>query len=589
MGRRPKNKTEVITVPAGEEQNTGDIHQIADPEPSDPVFSEQARLWHNAFIGKTGSGKTYAARGEVEDILDGGGQVVIIDPTGAWSGLRMTPEGKPSNYNIAIFGGEFGDRPLVPDMASALGRIAGTTKRSMILDLSGISLEIEDQREIVHEFLKSLYRINRKPLHLIIDEADEFAPQDLDKETKSLRTTVARIMARGRSLGFRCTLITQRPAKIDKNSISQVESMAVLRVTAPQDRKAIVDWFDDKGGENKHDILSGLGSLATGEGWVFTGVEQTYAHRKFRKIKTYDSSSTPVDKDGKAIRLDKGDLDLADFDNHLSYPGERTEEELEKVITKRRNLEADNLKLRTRLLKAESRYEAMRQAFVGIRTVIDNLLVDNDLEAVEYADLLLLRNEVAEDGKVRVDLNDISGTAGIFMDIPAPVLPEREYNPFPGFGEITEIQPMRPVVFEAPKRDPYDLPQRKMTAVDEQVIWAIRKRDGTDEENRDYVKLTTKNWLNSIERLLKEGTLYRDNEGRLRVGVNADIRDLSENQMETLLKIRDAKEEFHLYEYNHKTISVLTRKGFFKDGLTDKGKEAANFVAEYLSRKASLP
>lgn len=362
-----------------------------------PIFSPSARLWHNAFIGKTGSGKTYAARGEVEILLDEGARVVIIDPTGAWYGLRMNPDGTPSGRNIAIFGGEFGDRVLTPDMAPTLGRVAGRSNQSMILDLSGTSLEIEDQREIVYQFLKGLYQTSRAPLHLVIDEADEYSPQELDKDTKPLRTMVARIMARGRSLGFRCTLITQRPAKIDKNSLSQVESMVCLRVTAPQDRKAIEDWFDDKGGINRKDAIGGLGSLATGEGWVFVANEGLYEHRRFRQISSYDSSQTPIDASGNPIELKTGPIDLAEIDAKIAYPDATSEEELEVAITRRRNLEADNKRLRARLLMADARYEAMRRFFVQIKQGIDEILAVDSIDAVDLATLISERDEVLRD------------------------------------------------------------------------------------------------------------------------------------------------------------------------------------------------
>lgn len=553
----------VALASAGRPTETG-MRQIPDIDLEKPVFSDEARLWHNAFIGKTGSGKTYAARGEIEDIIEAGGQVIIIDPTGAWSGLRMRPDGSPSGYDIAIFGGQYGDRPLVPDMASALGRIAGRTRRSMILDLSGISLEIEDQREIVHEFLKSLYRVNRKPLHLVIDEADEFSPQDLEKDTRALRSTVARIMARGRSLGFRCTLITQRPAKIDKNSISQVESMAVLRVTAPQDRKSITEWFDDKGGEGSHEVLTGLGSLRTGEGWVFTGVEQTYAHRRFRKNRTYDSSQTPIDEEGREIILDTGPINLADFDEHLAYPDEATDEELEKANTKRRNLELDNRKLRVRLLKSESRYEAMRRVFVEIRHLIDNLLIDTQVDAVEYADLVALRDEVAADMAAEaasgIDLNDIHGVPIAAAD--AREMPVAEENE----PQIDERQEWR-------------LPSRKTTYVDVEIMQAVKSHKGSVEDIAKFTGLTAKVFQTSFDRLIEEGSIVRDGE-ILRLGANSYARRLSEKQMVTLVRLKDA-DDLDLSIINQRTLQSLNKLGLIKDAaLTALGDLAVRCIED---------
>lgn len=538
---------------------------------NDPVFSPAARLWHSAFIGKTGSGKTYAARGEVEDILDQGSQVIIIDPTGAWPGIRCTPNGKPSKYKIPIFGGAHGDKPLTPDMAPNLGRLAGTTDTSMILDLSGISLELEDQREIVYQFLRNLYRTNRKPIHLIIDEADEFAPQELDKETKPLRTLVARIMARGRSLGFRCTLITQRPAKIDKNSISQIESMAVLRVTAPQDRKAVVDWFSDKGGSDRKEILDGLGSLKTGEGWVFTGLDGTYQHRNFRLIRTYDTSSTPVDDEGHAKAIDTGEIDFTQIDKAITYPEETDEIELEIALAKRRNLEEENKALRARLLKSDSRYEMMRRVFVQMRSAVDSAFVDDGLEAVEYADLALLRNEVAKDVEYKINMHDNEGVpdeaplkslnlnidANINTDIKTDKTKEQEKESEPEYERIAS---------------------RELSVKEKSIIIEASRKFVSAKTLSEKTSGTLKSTEKAIERLIQEKSLIKNKEGYKSTPV-AFARQITRPQIEALIKIVEQEDRFLI------GISLGTVKALQRQNLIDKNKEPtekAKSVVPYL-------
>jgi len=539
----------------GEEENLA--------ENSLPVFSESARNWHSAFIGKTGSGKTYAARGEVEDLLDLGRQVVIIDPTGAWHGLRSNADGEPSGYQIAIFGGACGDRPLTPDMAPALGRIAGTTHQSMILDLSGISLELEDQREIVYEFLRNLYRTNRKPIHLVIDEADEFCPQELDKDTKLLRTLVARIMARGRSLGFRCTLITQRPAKIDKNSLSQIESMAVLRVTAPQDKKSLTDWFSDKGGPDQKEILNSIGIFQTGEGCVFTGIDGTYEKRKFRKVKTYDSSSTPVDAEGNEKTIDTGDIDLSSLDEKIVYPEENDEIELEKAVARRRNLEEENKRLRARVLKAEARFEAMRRVFVQIRAATESAFVDDGLEAVDYADMLLLRNEVAKDNltdldMMMIDLNDIEG---IPEDIEGDWVPSAEEK-----GEIDG-------------EGNEAMPTRTLTDNEKSIISEISIKPDTLEAIQERCNISMTHTEMALGRLMKEGSI-KEEDGVFFALVSAHARQLSDNQISVL---EDAnRNPGEPLSGSSATIKSLRRGGFIDkfDLITPRGQESLAYLTE---------
>jgi DNA helicase HerA-like ATPase len=45
-----------------------------------------------AIVGTAGSGKTYAAKGFVERLLDSGARVAIVDPLGVWWGLRASAD-----------------------------------------------------------------------------------------------------------------------------------------------------------------------------------------------------------------------------------------------------------------------------------------------------------------------------------------------------------------------------------------------------------------------------------------------------------------------------------------------------------------
>jgi hypothetical protein len=78
---------------------------------------------HIAILGKTGSGKTVAAKGMVENVLDAGGRACAIDPTGVWHGLRSSASGKGAGYPVVIFGGPHGDVPLGPNHGEAIAEI----------------------------------------------------------------------------------------------------------------------------------------------------------------------------------------------------------------------------------------------------------------------------------------------------------------------------------------------------------------------------------------------------------------------------------------------------------------------------------
>ena len=68
-----------------------------------PVTALDQRL---AIMGTSVSGKTYAAKGLVERLLDAGARVCIVDPLGVWWGLRARADGGiPGPHPVVVFGG----------------------------------------------------------------------------------------------------------------------------------------------------------------------------------------------------------------------------------------------------------------------------------------------------------------------------------------------------------------------------------------------------------------------------------------------------------------------------------------------------
>ena len=56
-----------------------------------------------AIVGTAGSGKTYAAKGFVERLLDSGARVAIVDPLGVWWGLRASADGEHSDILESLY------------------------------------------------------------------------------------------------------------------------------------------------------------------------------------------------------------------------------------------------------------------------------------------------------------------------------------------------------------------------------------------------------------------------------------------------------------------------------------------------------
>lgn len=276
---------------------------------SNPI-PDAALAQHIAILGKTGSGKTYAAKGVVEGILSAGGRVCVIDPTGAWHGLRSSATGKSAGFPVVIFGGEHADLPLGGAHGEALAEIIGTAATPAVIDTS--SLKTKERVQFFTDFADGILRKNRGPLHLVIDEAHLFAPQGKTMGAAGDMLTAANNMVSlGRSRGLRIILITQRPAKLHKDSLTQVETLVALRLIAPQDRGAVEEWIKDNADQVKgREIISSLATLKTGEGWVWAPEIGVLDRVRFPKIKTFDTSRAPEEgEDGKGPVLAPIDKD----------------------------------------------------------------------------------------------------------------------------------------------------------------------------------------------------------------------------------------------------------------------------------------
>ena len=91
-----------------------------------------------AIVGTVGSGKTYAAKGFVERLLESGAWVAVVDPLGVWWGLRASADGSAPGYPVIVFGGKHADVPITSDMGVPLGA-SSPGKRSSASSICPIS------------------------------------------------------------------------------------------------------------------------------------------------------------------------------------------------------------------------------------------------------------------------------------------------------------------------------------------------------------------------------------------------------------------------------------------------------------------
>src|SRR5580704_952207 len=245
-----------------------------------------------AIIAKKGRGKTYTAKGIVERLLQMRRRVLVLDPLSVWWGLKSAADGKAAGFPIPIFGGPHADIPLHDAAGAVIGELIVTSGISAVLDMG--EMRKAEQARLVADLLDYLYTRNRDPLWIVLEEADAFAPQQPMGELTRVLGEVDRIARRGRNFGFRLISITQRPAKLNKDVLTQLSTLIALGVTSPQDRDAIKAWVDGNADrEQAKRVYDSLARLPVGEGWIWAPDHDLLKHVKFPPIQTLDTSKTP--------------------------------------------------------------------------------------------------------------------------------------------------------------------------------------------------------------------------------------------------------------------------------------------------------
>lgn len=280
---------------------------------------EAALQQHMAVLGKTGSGKTFAVKGIVEHLLADGRRVGIVDPTGAWWGLRSSRDGKGAGFPILVLGGDHGDLPLPALGGAAVARLLTEQRVNLIADTS--QLTVGERTRWFIDFANTLHRTNKGPLHLILDEAHNFAPQGkvMDPDAGKMLHAANRLAAEGRSRGIRLGMITQRPQKLHKDTLTSADTLIAMRVLAPHDREAVEAWVEGCGDPKQgKEVLNSLANMQRGEGWVWYPEGGFLERMKFPAIKTFDSSATPTD--GGPIQAPKGmaEIDLTEIKTSMA-------------------------------------------------------------------------------------------------------------------------------------------------------------------------------------------------------------------------------------------------------------------------------
>lgn len=365
---------------------------------SKSLIPKSAYAHHIAVLGKTGSGKTSVAKAAiVEPALEAEERVCIIDPTGAWWGLRLKADGRTKGFPAYIFGGRHKDYPLLGSHGEAMAQAIGTTNTPAVLDTS--LMKNAERMRFFTDFADALLRYNEGPLRLVIDEAHVFMPQAGTRGSGAMPDMLHagnNLISLGRSRGLRIVLISQRAAKLHKDSLTQVETLIALRLIAPQDRTAVREWIADQADVEKgKDIIASLPKQNNGQGWVWAPEADFLKQIQFPRPVTYDSSAAPTSSKNQK-KLSPVDID--------ALKGKLAKVEEEARQNDPNLLRADVAKLRNEKAALERQVAAAATAKATAAPPDKGALVDAELAGFKKASDKLMKSAEAAARKRYIEL-----------------------------------------------------------------------------------------------------------------------------------------------------------------------------------------
>jgi len=143
---------------------------------------------------------------------------------------------------------------LFSENFTQMGELVQSGKVS-IINMRGVPEDIQGM--VVYKLVKDVFNArklgNIPPFFLVIEEAHNYIPERSFGETKS-SPILRQICAEGRKFGVGVCLISQRPSRVEKNALSQVTTQMVLKVTNPNDLRAISNSVEGITSESESEI-----------------------------------------------------------------------------------------------------------------------------------------------------------------------------------------------------------------------------------------------------------------------------------------------------------------------------------------------
>ncbi|NUB93861.1 DUF87 domain-containing protein [Haloterrigena sp. SYSU A121-1] len=312
--------------------------------------------------GKSGSGKSNTASVIAEELLEAGFPLLIVDTDGEYYGLK-------EEYEMLHAGAdEECDIQIGPEHAEQMASLALEENVPIILDVSGY-LDEDVADELLRKIARQLFvkeKKMKKPFLLVVEEVHEYIPEGGGVgETGNL---LIKISKRGRKHGLGILGISQRPADVKKDFITQANWLVWHRLTWDNDTKVVGRIIDTEYSELVSELNDGQAFVQTD--WTEVDVRKV----QFRRKRTFDAGATPGLDDFERPELKSvSDALVGDLENI----SERKEREQDRI----NELEAELEKKEKRIETLEDELESARDVSSAAKQMADALTGKETVQA----------------------------------------------------------------------------------------------------------------------------------------------------------------------------------------------------------------
>jgi hypothetical protein len=265
--------------------------------------------------GKSGSGKSNTASVIIEKLLDNRFSTLIVDTDGEYYGLK-------EEYEILHVGADDEcDIVVSPEHAEKIAELALEQNIPIILDVSSF-LDESVAEELLLNVTRQLFAKEKKlkkPFLMLVEEVHEYIPEG--GGMSEVGKMLIKVGKRGRKHGLGIVGISQRPADVKKDYITQCDWLVWHRLTWQNDTKVVGRIL----GSEYADAIEDMGD---GEAFMMTDWSESLRRVQFHRKQTFDAGATPGLDDFERPELKSVSSDLVSELSDISDEKERRESEI---------------------------------------------------------------------------------------------------------------------------------------------------------------------------------------------------------------------------------------------------------------------